>query len=115
MPSNISEIKKIFHLKGITAWKKIYLKAIIPGVITGAVTGIAAEWNASIIAEYFSVGSGKVITSVNIGVGKALNLALKNNNLTLMVILLANMVLMIMLINYFIWRRLYNGVNSVYS
>ena len=115
LPPNVMEVKTLFHLNRGMAWKKIYLKAILPGVITGAVTGIAAEWNASIVAEYFSVGNGKVITSVNIGIGKALNLALLHNDLLLMGILLANMVAMILLINYFVWRRLYNGVNSVYS
>lgn len=115
LPPNIDEVKKIFHLNGITAWRKIYLKAILPGIITGAVTGIAAEWNASIVAEYFSVGSGKIITSVGVGIGKALNIALAENNLLLMGVLLINMVAMIMIINYFIWRRLYNKVSSVYS
>ncbi|MGC8533705.1 MAG: ABC transporter permease subunit [Candidatus Parvarchaeum sp.] len=115
LPESINEVKKIFHLNGIVAWKKIYLKAIMPGVITGAVTGIAAEWNASIVAEYFSAGSGKIITSVSIGMGKALNVALANNNLLLMGVLLANMVAMIIIVNYFVWRRLYNRVNSVYS
>lgn len=115
LPSNIDEVKRIFHLNGIIAWKKIYLKAVIPGVITGAVTGIAAEWNASIVAEYFSVGNGKVLTSVSVGMGKALNVALADGNLLLMGVLLANMVVMIILINYFVWRRLYNKVNSVYS
>ena len=56
-----------------------------------------------------------MITSVNVGIGKALNLALANNNLLLMGILLTNMVAMIVLINYFVWRRLYNRVNAVYS
>ncbi len=115
LPENVEEVKKVFHLKGITAWKNIYFKSIIPGIITGAVTGIAAEWNASIVAEYFSVGNGKIITSVGIGLGKALNLALADNNLVLMAILLINMVVMIIVINYFVWRRLYNGVSSVYS
>ncbi len=115
LPPSIMEVKRVFHLNGAVAWKKIYLKAVAPGVITGAVTGIAAEWNASIVAEYFSAGSNKVITSVNVGIGKALNLALANNNLLLMGILLTNMVAMIVLINYFVWRRLYNRVNAVYS
>lgn len=115
LPESIDEVRRVFHLNGIVAWKKIYLKAIMPGVITGAVTGIAAEWNASIVAEYFSAGSGKLITSVSIGIGKALNVALANNNLLLMGVLLANMVAMIIIINYFVWRRLYNRVNSVYS
>lgn len=47
---NTDEIIRIFKVRGLYAWRKIYLKAIAPGLITGAVTAIAAEWNASIIA-----------------------------------------------------------------
>ena len=51
LEKQIFEVKSIFNIRGIQAFKKIYLKAIIPGFITGAVTAIAAEWNASIVAE----------------------------------------------------------------
>ena len=116
LPSNVDEIRRVFRLNGRSAWKKIYLKAIFPGLITGAITAIAAEWNASIVAEYFSAGtSGKVLTSVGTGIGKALNLALSSNNLFLMAILLVNMVIMILSINYFVWRRLYKKMETIYS
>ncbi len=116
LPTNVDEVKRIFGLRGKSAWKKVYLKAIFPGLITGAITGIAAEWNASIVAEYFSAGtSGTVLTSVGTGIGKALNLSLSGNNLFLMGILLLNMVVMILAINYFVWRRLYKKMEVIYS
>ncbi len=113
---NIDEVKKIFRVKGLIAWRKIYLLAILPGLITGAVTAIAAEWNASIIAEYFiSNSTGAVLTSVGTGIGKLLDTALYSGNLYLMLITLINMTAMIIIFNIVVWRRLYDKVTSVYT
>ena len=112
MPFRIDEVKKVFGIRGIEAWKKIYIPAIIPGLITGAVTAIAAEWNVSIVAEYFV--SGNSVTQVGIGIGKLLNLALNSNNLLLMLIGLINLSAMIILINTFLWKRLYRKATIVY-
>ena len=117
IPSTVKEVKGIFGVKGKEAWKDIYIKAILPGLITGAITGIAAEWNASIVAERFTtnaIGNGNVITSVNVGLGKLLDVSLSNGNFTLMVLGLINLTIVIILINRFFWKRLYNKVLAPY-
>ncbi len=114
LPSNISEVKGIFGIKGTEAWRKIYLRAIIPGLITGSITGIAAEWNASIVAEYFTVGS-TVVSQVGTGIGKLLNTSLASNNLVLMMVALINLTVMIIILNTFLWRRLYGKVSKIYG
>jgi NitT/TauT family transport system permease protein len=116
--NNIMEVKKIFGINGIIAWKKIYLYAIIPGLLTGAVTAVAAEWNASIIAEYFTtsaIGNGTIITSVNIGIGKLLDTALDSGNMILMLLALLNFTIMIILINKFLWKHFYNKIENIYK
>lgn len=118
IPKSIIEVKELFGVRGIQAWKKIYIYAIMPGLITGAVTGIAAEWNASIVAEYFTtsaIGNGAVITSVNTGIGKLLDTSLDSGNMLIMGLGLANLTVMIILINRFLWKRLYNKVERVYK
>ena len=105
----------------------------MPGLITGAVTAIAAEWNASIVAEFFN-GSGNIssaicpnITSLNaishftgsgnavsLGIGKLLDISLSCNDITLMLIAIVNLSAMIILINIFVWKRLYNKTSAVY-
>ncbi|MGC8651668.1 MAG: ABC transporter permease subunit [Candidatus Micrarchaeia archaeon] len=114
---SVFEVKKIFGVKGVQAWKKIYIYAILPGLLTGAVTGIAAEWNASIVAEYFTttaIGSGAVVTSVSIGIGKLLDTALDSGNMPLMVLGLVNLTVMIIVINRFAWKRFYDRIGAVY-
>ncbi len=115
---SVLEVKKLFGIKGTTAFRKIYLMAMLPGVITGAVTGIAAEWNASIVAEYFTstaIGNGAVITAVHTGIGRLLDVSLGTGNLTLMLIALLNLTAMIILINKFVWKRFYKKIEKVYE
>ncbi len=117
----ITEVQSVFGIKGFNAFKKIYMKAIIPGIITGAVTGIAAEWNASIVAEYFTksgINGTQVVTQVNTGIGKLLDTALSSGphgNMLLMSIALINLTVMIILINTFLWKKLYKKVADIYS
>ena len=134
MPSNILEVKNIYGVKGVQAWKKIYLLAIIPGLITGALTGIAAEWNASIVAEYFTTSgitttsttaplnatqilaaNSTVVTQVGTGMGKLLDSAASTGNGTLLLIALINLTVMILLINTFVWKRFYKQVAKIYG
>jgi NitT/TauT family transport system permease protein len=142
--SNILEVRDIFKLKGTKAWRYIYLQAIVPGLITGAVTGIGAEWNASIVAEYFktpvmrnvtstaiangakmaSIGmtnstasavvNGTVLTSVKVGMGELLNVQLALGHYWLMALALINLTVMIILINRLLWKRAYNRVAKMY-
>jgi NitT/TauT family transport system permease protein len=134
LPQSVFEVKKIFGVKGRSAWSNIYIKAIVPGLITGAVTGIAAEWNASIVAEYFTNASGNLVSSVGTGLGKVLDLSLVtcksgascwtaqyglpalsgSQGLMLMGVALLNLVVMIILINTLVWKRMYRKVSKIY-
>ncbi|MFI5412676.1 MAG: ABC transporter permease subunit [Candidatus Micrarchaeales archaeon] len=117
IPQTVNEVKNIFGVRGKLAWKDIYIKAILPGVITGSITAIAAEWNASIVAERFTataLGNGQVITSIGLGLGKLLDVSLSNGNIGLMIVGLINLTIVIILVNKFFWKRLYNRVLTPY-
>lgn len=115
LPPELFEVKKLFGVEGKAAWKKIFLIALLPGMITGAITAIAAEWNASIVAEYFMNTQGAVATQVGTGIGKLLDVSLTASNLWLMGLALLNLVAMIIIINTFVWKRLYRRVSDVYK
>jgi NitT/TauT family transport system permease protein len=111
--ASILDVKKVFGVKGTLAWRKLYIGAIMPGLITGAVTAIAGEWNASIVAEYFTttgISGSNVVSSVGIGIGKLLDLSLANGNIVLLITALINLTAMILIINTFVWKRLYRKV-----
>jgi NitT/TauT family transport system permease protein len=56
-------------LKGWLKWKRVYLPAVFPSFITGAITASGGSWNASIVAEYVNWGdttlmaNGPAVTS----------------------------------------------------
>ena len=115
---SIFEVKKVFGVRGANAWKNVYLKAIVPGLITGSITAIAAEWNASIVAEHFTttaIGTGNVITSVGIGMGKFLDVQLAAGHMWLMALALINLTVMIIVINRLLWKKAYGKVASIYT
>jgi NitT/TauT family transport system permease protein len=110
-------VREAFGVRGGRAWRFVYLGAIMPGLITGTITAIAAEWNASIVAEYFTtsgVGAGTAVVSVGNGLGKLLDLALSSGNLQLMALGLINLTIIIIVLNRVVWKRAYNRVMSVY-
>ena len=53
IPSDLKEVCETFHLTRVQRWRKLFLPAIFPYLITGFVTASGGAWNASIIAEYF--------------------------------------------------------------
>ncbi|MGC8478323.1 MAG: ABC transporter permease subunit [Candidatus Micrarchaeia archaeon] len=114
----IFEVKKLFGINGKSAWKYLYSKALLPGLVTGSVTAIAAEWNASIVAEYFTttgISGTNVVSSVGVGIGKLLDVSLGAGNMALMITALLNLTAMIILVNTFIWKRLYRKVSNTYK
>jgi len=117
MQQSWEEAKQVFQVKGKNAWRLFYLKAILPGLITGGITAIAAEWNASIVAEYFTtsgISGGTVVSQVGTGLGKLLDLTLSSGNIQLMVLCLINLTIVIIIVNRLLWKRSYNRVMSVY-
>jgi NitT/TauT family transport system permease protein len=114
----VFEVRDLFHVKGVNAWKNIYVKAVLPGLITGGITAVAAEWNACIVAEYFTssaVSAGTVITAVHTGIGVLLDTSLQAGNLPLMLLALINLTIMILIINKFVWRKLYDRMAKSYK
>lgn len=48
-------------LKGWLLWRRVYLPAVFPSFITGAITASGGSWNASIVAEYVSWGNTSLV------------------------------------------------------
>ncbi len=114
----IFEVKREFGVRGFMAWSKIYIGALMPGIITGGITAIAGEWNASIVAEYFTtsgISGTNIVSSVSIGIGKLLDVSLANGNLILVATALINLTAMIIILDTFVWKRMYKRVASTWG
>ncbi len=117
LPLQLLELGKILRLKWTTAWRNIYIPAVLPSFITGSITAIGGAWNSLIVAEYFSVevnGKATVITQVGTGIGKVIDLAVFQGNLSLTVLALIAMTAMVIIINRQVWQRAYNHVTLRY-
>lgn len=121
----------IFRMKWTRAWRDVYIPAILPSFVTGSITAIGGAWNALIVAEYFSVqvplnqtvpgscgaaacNQTVVLSQVGSGIGKLLDIATFKGDIKLVLVTLAAMVVMIVLINKFVWQRLYKTVTAKY-
>jgi len=117
LPTQLLELKSMLRLKWTSAWKNIYIPAVLPSFITGSITAIGGAWNSLIVAEYFSIeinGKATVMTQVGTGIGKVIDIAVFQGNLQLTILALIAMTTMVIIINRLVWQRAYNHVTQKY-
>jgi len=115
LPEEIFQLKRVFHISTVKAWRDIYLPATATAFITGSITAIGAAWNTLIIAEYFTLPGFS--TQVNTGVGKIITIATTGNQADLVTLYLAigSMTLLIVAFNLTVWRRAYHYTTKRYA
>jgi len=108
IPGDLKEVATMMNLKGWLYWRKLILPAIFPALITGSITAWGGGWNALIVAEYFNFGHKTFST---FGIGSLLDQAtyVRSADSSQMILFsLVFMITVIMLLNRFLWRPLYN-------
>lgn len=91
-------------LKGWLKWKRVYLPAIFPAYLTGAITACGGSWNASIVAEYVSWGHTTLAAD---GLGSYIKRMTDAGDFHRTALGVGVMCAMVMLLNRFFWSRLY--------
>jgi len=91
-------------LNGWLKWKRIYLPAIFPSYITGAITASGGSWNASIVAEYVTWGNTTLMAD---GLGSYIKQMTDAGDFHRIALGIGVMCIFVMLLNRFFWRRLY--------
>jgi NitT/TauT family transport system permease protein len=104
IPTDLKEVSQIFSLKGIEKWKTLILPSIMPFLITGLITAAGGAWNASIVSEYIQFRGSIHKTT---GIGSLISSATNTGNYALIAAGTFVMVVTVVLINRFIWRKLY--------
>ncbi len=90
-------------------WRTLILPALFPYIVTGAITASGGAWNASIVAEQVQF-AGKTLQTV--GIGSLIARATGVGNYPLLLASTLALVLAVVLINRFLWRRLYRLAES---
>ena len=91
-------------LKGWLKWKRVYLPAIFPSYITGAITASGGSWNASIVAEYVTWGKTTLVAD---GIGSYIKQMTEVGDFHRIALGISVMCIFVMLLNRFFWRKLY--------
>jgi NitT/TauT family transport system permease protein len=113
VPADLKEAGRSFGLGRVATWRKLVLPTLFPSLVTGSITAWGGGWNALILSEYF-VYQGS--TYKVLGLGALLDEATYQTGNSVMILLsLLSMVLIVILLNRLVWRRLYNFATERYK
>jgi NitT/TauT family transport system permease protein len=106
IPADLKEAARAFGLSRIATWRQLTIPAILPSLLTGSITAWGGGWNALILSEYFVY---RGTTYRVFGLGAMLDDATYQTGNGLMILLtLLSMVLVVLVLNRLVWRRLYD-------
>ncbi len=111
IPQDLKYTARLIHLKGWERWRTLILPALFPYLVTGMITASGGAWNASIVSEHFTF-NGRTLTTT--GIGALIARATADGNYPLLLAATLSMVLAVILINRFFWRRLYRLAEDRY-
>ncbi len=112
IPQEMRDMTALLRLPLLERWRTLYLPALFPYLVTGAITAGGGAWNASIVAEYVQFG-GKTHTTV--GIGALIANATAAGNYALLLAATLALIVAVVLINRLFWLRLYRLAERRYS
>ena len=112
IPSDLREVATLFRFTTMQRWRTVILPGIFPFLITGLVTASGGAWNASIIAEYFSLNNH---TYQTVGLGAVISAATDSGQFHILLLATIVMALMVVTINRLVWRPLYRIAETRYK
>jgi NitT/TauT family transport system permease protein len=111
IPQDIKYTTQLMQLSRWQRWRTLFLPAIFPYLITGAITASGGAWNASIVAEYQFFG-GKELSVT--GIGSLIAQATATGDYPLLLAATLAMILAVVFINKYLWQRLYKLAEEKY-
>jgi NitT/TauT family transport system permease protein len=112
IPSDLKEAAASYRVTGRQRFWSLYLPAIFPYLVTGWVTATGGAWNASIVAEIVTF-RGETLRAQ--GIGSVISEAAFGANFAELAAAILIMSLTVVLINRFVWRRLYAVASTQYN
>lgn len=111
LPQDLKDIASMFKISGWARWRTLILPALFPYLITGLITAGGGAWNASIVAEYAEFNARAYSVT---GLGAIISQATAKADYDLLLAGTLTMILVVILINRFFWRRLYRLAEEKY-
>ncbi|HDP90073.1 MAG TPA: ABC transporter permease subunit, partial [Thioalkalivibrio sp.] len=104
IPQDLKYTTALLGLSRWERWRILILPALFPYLVTGAITASGGAWNASIVAEYVHFGGETVQT---VGLGAVISQATASGDYPLLFAATLAMIVVVVVINRLLWRRLY--------
>lgn len=111
IPQDLRDTTALLGLQGWARWRTLYLPALFPYVVTGAITSVGGAWNASIVAEYVEFAGQTHSTT---GIGAVIARATEQGDFALLAAATLVMVVTVVLLNRLFWLRLYRVAEARY-
>jgi NitT/TauT family transport system permease protein len=112
IPSDLREAARVYRMGRWFTWKKLYIPAVFPHLITGLVTAAGGAWNATIVAEFFQMGGQERAT---FGLGTIIVRATNSGNFPVLTAGAITMAVFVVAINRLVWKKLYRVAEARYS
>jgi NitT/TauT family transport system permease protein len=112
IPSDLREAARVYHLGRWFTWRKLYIPAVFPYLVTGLLTATGGAWNATIVAEFFSMGGQERST---FGLGTIIDQATNEQNFPLLAAGAITMAIFVVTVNRLVWKKLYRVAEQRYS
>jgi len=111
IPQDLRYTTDLLRFNRVNRWRKLILPALFPYLITGLVTAGGGAWNASIVAEYTTFNNR---TYSVVGLGSIISEATATGNFGVLAASTLTMIVVVICINRFFWRRLYRLAEEKY-
>jgi len=111
IPQDLKYTAVLLHMSRWDRWRILILPALFPYIITGGIAASGGAWNASIVAEYVQFGGRTFHTP---GIGSLIADATEAGNYPLLLAATLSMIVTVVVINRFWWRRLYRLAEENY-
>jgi len=112
VPADLREVADAYHFTSSQRWRMVWWPAIFPYLITGWVTAAGGAWNASIVAEYVSVGPQVFVAP---GLGSLISVAASQGRYELLAAGVLTMAVVVVLINRHVWKPIYRLAETRYA
>ena len=114
IPSDLREAARVYRLGTWYTWRKLYIPAVFPYLITGLLTAAGGAWNATIVAEYFEMGGYEKAT---FGLGATIFKASNSDpqHFPMLAAGALTMAVFVVVFNRLVWKKLYRVAEARFS
>jgi len=113
IPTEMKEVARVYGTPRLRCWLRIYIPGVFPHLVTGLITAAGGAWNTTIVAEFVQRNDTDFFTAF--GIGSIIDRATTIGNYPLQAAAAVTMALAVVLINRFMWRKLYRQAEKRYS